>query len=718
MKKRKINIKKYLPVFILFSILAFSIGYASINSINMNITGNVQAKASKEIQITNIEAISMKSINIDECNISSKNATLIDSTISLSQTDPLSFITYRITIYNPNTMDYVFKRAIYGEDWYDNENIVFILRNIDTTTKIKKSSSITFDITFFYKDNILSSNNNLNAIINFEFEPAHMYLKEKIKDEVSTRDDLYYDNTTDKNIRFRGNANNYILFNNQEWRIIGLMNNIEDKNGNKSDRIKIVYSNYDFESVWDINKPYEEINIWDNSTLFKTLSSINGAYWKNGIGLCPNNEQCDMTGRGLLAESKKYIVQAKWNTSGIKDYRNVLSKELYIDERTTKNESGYHQTVSANVGLMYPSDYAYASSSDKCLSINIGDWDSECYDSNWLVKGNLDDSNNYERPWTISHYYDSVTDVVSIGGESFCNGETNKSSYCTHYVRPVVYLVDDVIIKSGQGTKQDPWIIDLKSENEEFDWKVLKHTWIGDMMLSNSEGSFSESINKEGAYNPRDYTEEYASLESMKLKLQQIQEFDSDIYIIDGGIVDIFGSIMNYDDSKEVGSVNMYSTIPSYNNTIISNLEEIVYTIKTNNPQAKILYLNLFNTTEEGFIDSFYGYYKSKYTLEEINNYFNTSFRTYNQAKNHVLNYYGDETGNRTYLNDKYNKLKLFYTELSNVISKYNLNYLDLQKDLSDDYLYKGMYPNSASFDETSIFTQNIKKEIEKILGA
>ena len=717
MKKRKINIKKYLPVFILFSILAFSIGYAAINSINMNISGNVQAKSVKEIQITNIEVVSMKAVSVENCNVTAMANSSINSTITLSSTDPSSSITYRVTIYNPTSIDYVFKRAIYGEDWYDNENILFILRNIDTTTKLKKTSSISFEITFFYKDTTLQENNILNSIINFEFEPAYIYLKEKIKSEVSTRKDLYYDNTNDNNIRFRGNANNYIMFNNQLWRIIGIMNNIEDKSGSKSDRIKIIYSNYDFESVWDINKPYEEINIWENSSLYKTLSSINGAYWKNSLGLCPNNEQCDMTGRGLTEESKKYIVQATWNTSGIKDYKNVLSKDLYVDERTIKNESGYHQTVSANVGLMYPSDYAYASASNKCLDIKIGDWDSECYDSNWLVKGNLNDS-SYERPWTISHYLDSVTDVVSIGGEALCNGETDKSAYCTHYVRPVVYLVDDVIIKSGEGTEQDPWIIEIKNENDGFDWKTLKHTWIGDMMLSNSEGAFSDSINIEGAYHAENYTEEYATLESMNLKVQEMTEFESDIYIIDGGVVDIFGNIMNYTDTKEVGTVNMYSTTPSYNDTIISNLEEIIYTIKTKNPKAKILYLNMFNNTESGFIDSFYDYYKSKYTLEEINNYFNTSFKTYNQAKNHVLNYYGDENGNRTYLNDKYDKLKLFYTELEKVISKYNLDYLDLKKDLSSDYLYKGLYPNSAAFDESSIFTRNIKKEIEKLLGA
>lgn len=52
---------------------------------------------------------------------------------------------------------------------------------------------------------------------------------------------LAYDGTADNNLRYVGaNPNNYVSFNGELWRIIGVMNNITDSNGNVESHIKII----------------------------------------------------------------------------------------------------------------------------------------------------------------------------------------------------------------------------------------------------------------------------------------------------------------------------------------------------------------------------------------------------------------------------------------------------------------------------------------------
>ena len=47
-------------------------------------------------------------------------------------------------------------------------------------------------------------------------------------------EELKFDDTTDKNLRYIGaNPNNYVSFNNELWRIIGVFNNINDGTGKK-----------------------------------------------------------------------------------------------------------------------------------------------------------------------------------------------------------------------------------------------------------------------------------------------------------------------------------------------------------------------------------------------------------------------------------------------------------------------------------------------------
>ena len=74
-------------------------------------------------------------------------------------------------------------------------------------------------------------------------------------------EELKFDGTVDNNLRYVGSdPNNYVSFNNELWRIIGVFNNIDNGTGTKETRLKIVK-----------NDPLSDgtINafIWDNSVI-------------------------------------------------------------------------------------------------------------------------------------------------------------------------------------------------------------------------------------------------------------------------------------------------------------------------------------------------------------------------------------------------------------------------------------------------------------------
>lgn len=148
------------------------IGFASIN-IQLGITGEALAEAQTELFITDVNYVSDVNADLNNSKILTSYQTLLSSNIALSQTNNNSNITYEVVIYNSTNKDYKFKETTYmlGNDTYDNENIIFTLDGLNKGSIVKSKESITFRITFKYKDNILAVNNKLNSYINFAFEP-------------------------------------------------------------------------------------------------------------------------------------------------------------------------------------------------------------------------------------------------------------------------------------------------------------------------------------------------------------------------------------------------------------------------------------------------------------------------------------------------------------------------------------------------------------------
>ena len=294
------------------------------------------------------------------------------------------------------------------------------------------------------------------------------------------------------NTRYIGaDPNNYVSIDGDIWRIIGTMKDVDDGTGNKSDRVKLIRSEaiggYSWDtSEWSVNNGYG-VNEWSQADLMKLLNpgyeneTIGGSlYWNNKTGACysrNNNETeaCDFTSTGIKDKLKTLISDAVWNT-GASTTDDQIASKFYTEERGTRNgkicSSGDYcndaidrtTTWTGKVGLMYPSDYGYATSggatTDRatCLNTNLSSWynkgtnSSECVNNDWLFyNGNQ---------WTLMPYASSfdALDVFAVlfHGNVILYGEDYSSSAL---VFPAVYLSPSVVVQSGDGSRGNPFIL-------------------------------------------------------------------------------------------------------------------------------------------------------------------------------------------------------------------------------------------------------------------
>ena len=284
-------------------------------------------------------------------------------------------------------------------------------------------------------------------------------------------EELKFDNTKDKNLRYIGaNPNNYVTFNNELWRIIGVFNNIDNGSGTKETRIKLIRNEPIGEYSWD-NKPSGTgssdseygSNDWTDSTLKEVLN--NGPYWNRTSGNCPSGREgattsCDFSTNGLTEEAKKMISDAVWNLGGSSSLDDVTASMFYEGERGTTVYSGHAETWTGKIGLMYASDYGYATSGgsttnrETCLNTVLYSWNtpsvSDCKNNDWLY------SSNYQ--WTLTPNASSSSFVFLVYSYGIVYSSNTNS---TNGVSPALYLNSNVKISGGSGTEESPYTLSL-----------------------------------------------------------------------------------------------------------------------------------------------------------------------------------------------------------------------------------------------------------------
>ena len=215
--------------------------------------------------------------------------------------------------------------------------------------------------------------------------------------------------------------NNYVKFNDELWRIIGVFDT-DDGTGKVEKRLKIIRNESIGNYSWDYNSAGNYINEWSTAQLNNLLNS--GAYYNRTTGTYYNNSttasNVDFTNNGLTEKAKAMIGNAKWYLGGTADYTNSsngLASHFYKYERGTTVYSGRSTSWTGKVGLMYLSDYGYATSGGtttnraSCLSKEMYNWDdssvSDCKNNDWMYNSNI-------WQWTISPRAGHSYNVFSV----------------------------------------------------------------------------------------------------------------------------------------------------------------------------------------------------------------------------------------------------------------------------------------------------------------
>ena len=308
--------------------------------------------------------------------------------------------------------------------------------------------------------------------------PASVYIS-NLNTESIVKDDLTGD------VRYIGsNPNNYVFFNNELWRIIGVFETRISYNGQTEKLIKIIRNDSIGNYSWDsselnVNNGYG-INEWSQSDVMNLLN--NGPYWDRTKGICyvgagEKTEECDFSNTGLMPDSKLMIETVTWNIGTMsEDWNNISNtavvRDFYYGERSDSlgnicsgtiycNDQVIRSSLwDGNVGLMYPSDYGYATNGgvlgrEMCLNTPmfklLEDTYDECHNNNWLY-------NNSIHQWLLtpvshSNFLSSVFFLVSPG---FINRTSATDSLG---VRPTVYLKSSLKIVSGDGSINAPFVI-------------------------------------------------------------------------------------------------------------------------------------------------------------------------------------------------------------------------------------------------------------------
>ena len=190
------------------------------------------------------------------------------------------------------------------------------------------------------------------------------------------------------------------------------------------------------------------------------MTELNILYYNSTSGTCYNGQNnasttCDFTSTGLDSTARSMVDNAVYHLGGGLSSR-IYANDFYNSERGTAayncstNDGACPRATTwiGKVGLMYPSDYAYAVDLSLCTEDGYSYNNSTCKSNDWLYLSSNE--------WTImpaSSYAYYAFRVASTGRVTY------YGVYNTYAARPVLYLKSDVTIVGGEGTSSNPYTL-------------------------------------------------------------------------------------------------------------------------------------------------------------------------------------------------------------------------------------------------------------------
>ena len=291
--------------------------------------------------------------------------------------------------------------------------------------------------------------------------------------------DVYNEN----GLRYEGaDPNNYICLDNKTsgacssssllFRIIGLFDEDTSTNGTSSSGTKKLLKVIDTNNYGGTSGKYWDsagTNNWSTASL---KTELNGIYLDALLGTSNVNSKLSSA-----------IANAKWHLGGANStsesnylIQKITTENWYKAERSPYATSGTLQNlysgnpeyVFAKVGLMYPSDYGYATvggsttSKENCIAKELYNWNglsySDCKNNDWVYKSQSISWGSNKSEFLISpgaSRSDGASYLYSSGYVSVTYVSNNQFA-----VRPTFYLDSSILkIVGGLGTKDNAYRI-------------------------------------------------------------------------------------------------------------------------------------------------------------------------------------------------------------------------------------------------------------------
>ena len=284
---------------------------------------------------------------------------------------------------------------------------------------------------------------------------------------VANNSDIFDEN----GLRYEGaDPNNYICLDNKTsgacsnnsllFRIIGLFKEDTSNDGTNSSGSKKLLKVIDTNNYGGTSGKYWNsagTNNWSTASL---KTELNGTYLTTLLGTSNVNSKLSSA-----------IANVKWHLGGASssNYNTLTAEGIYTQERNTSAiYGGNPSSIYAKVGLMYPSDYGYATvggtttNKSSCRAKELYNWDgssySDCKNNDWLFISQSSFVNSGE--WLLSPYSSRSNNAAYLysSGSVSLNNIVGVGDLLLA-VRPTFYLDSSVlkIVGTGDGTKDNAY---------------------------------------------------------------------------------------------------------------------------------------------------------------------------------------------------------------------------------------------------------------------
>ena len=169
------------------------------------------------------------------------------------------------------------------------------------------------------------------------------------------------------------------------------------------------------------------------------------AYWDNGIN------SFSSASNGLVSHFYSY---ERSNNN-----RKICTSGSLCNDTVTRTT-----TWKGKIGLMYPSDYGYATSGGStsnrtsCLAKELYNWSdnsySDCKNNDWFY----DSNNTFD--WNLSPRTGDIDSSASFRLDYHGDIQTSYT-YNMRKVHPTIYLISSTTITDGLGTKENPYVLGI-----------------------------------------------------------------------------------------------------------------------------------------------------------------------------------------------------------------------------------------------------------------